>query len=306
MQILEILSYSNQVSRCVKTFSKDKMRITMNRSLSRDRRKRSATKDFTTSILVTDNIVVRFEGTKRIAKFKLVVLNDSNRSIEIERIECDLETVVAHNSDANGIQIRPDRDFSLNFSAVRHYAEMNTTARIRIFFKDAITITRLIQIIHNECAFIRKHAHDIQRQKYPIPSEFFDVMDSINSYQERMVALDALDALIPSTQQLHIDNYSDYFHGLLYLEQMSIERNFRIYHRDSIMFQQSRNWYAIQIEDLFETRPSLSVGKFDIIFPNKCQLNLTKAVSLQWFIYRRLGICAKKCCIAHHLRGQSG
>lgn len=247
-------------------------KTTMNRSLTRDRRKRPRTRKMTLSILVTDNIVVKFEGTKRIAPFKLVIFNDSDRCIEIENIDSDLETVLARNNDVNGVRIRPDRDFTINFSAVRHYDEMNTTARIRIFFKDAITVTRFIQIIYNECAFIRKHAHEIQRKKYPIPKELFDIMDSINSYQDRMVALDALDALIPSTNQLHIDNYSEYFHGLLYLEQLCIERNFRIYHRDSIMFQQSRNRYAIEIEGLFETRPSLGIGKFAISI--RCQLNL--------------------------------
>lgn len=246
----------------------------MNRSLTRDRRRRSGTRNNTSSsILVTDNIVVRFEGAKRIAPFKLVISNDSDRCIRIEKVNSDLETVVAHNNDVNGIQIRPERDFSLNFSAVRHYDEINTTARIRIFFKDAVTVTRKIQIIYDKCAFIRKHAHEIQRQKYPIPREFFDIMDSINSYQDRMTALDALDALIPSTNQLHIDNYSDYFHGLLYLEQLCIERNFRIYQRDSVMFQQTRNRYAIEMEGLFEIRPSLSIGKF-AISGRVSQLNL--------------------------------
>lgn len=245
----------------------------MNRSFTRDRYRRSRTGNIIPSVLVTDNVVVRFEGTKRIAPFKLVIYNDSDRCIEIQNVDSDLETVVARNNDVNGIQIRPDRDFSLSFSAVRHYDEMNTTARIRIFFKDAVTVTRFIQIIYNECAFIRKHAHEIQRQKYPIPRELFDIMDAINSYQERMAALDALDALIPTTNQLHFDNYSEYFHGLLYLEQLCIERNFRVYHRDSIMFNQTRNLYAIpKIEGLFETRPSLSIGKFAILA--RCQLNL--------------------------------
>lgn len=231
-------------------------------------RERIEMREIASTIQVTDNVVVTFSGGKKSESFKLVILNDGNQNIEIEDVKVDLKIIVPRNDDFNGIIIRPCREFSLIFDILRHYNEIDTTARVRIFFTSC-TVTRWIKIIYNEGAFIRRQAHDIQRKKYPIPREFFDIMDSVQSYNERMHALDALDALIPVTEDLNFNNYSDYFHGLLYLEQMGMERNFRIYNRQEVFLRHYKNNYEMNVDDLFETRPSLRVGKFE-----KFQLNI--------------------------------
>lgn len=205
---------------------------------------------------ISDDVVVRFNRQNQITtSFTMAVTNETKQIIELANVNIDLETISFQDDDKNYVQIQPGEILDLKFNVKRFTDEIYTFAKI-LFHFTGNTITRSVKIIYDPCAYVRKH--HIRYDQHEIPRVYLDIMKSIQTDDERM---SALDALIPSPVDLDYGTYNQYFHGLLHLEEIGLLRSFQVYNRTKAYFQKVNDNFTLEMENLFETRPSLSVGK---------------------------------------------
>lgn len=97
------------------------------------------------------------------------------------------------------------------------------------------------------------------RLKYfSVPKKIFDAVLSSNTY----AALDMLVPTIAETLCHHgADNYAEYFHNLLYFEEIYLRHEFCRYDQERGHFIRDREYLAYEMKDnIFECRPSIVVG----------------------------------------------
>lgn len=211
-------------------------------------------RQISSAVEITDGVEVEFGDTNPTESFTLVISNESYRPIELKRVHIRNGSPLKFcNRMEECVKIRPNREHTLYFDVERRYNQADATELVRIHLNIGI-IRRSIKIIFDRGAFIRKH---YQRKSYDIPKVFEEIIDSIDSYDDCMLALDGL---MPKAEDLNFHNYGDHFHGLLYLEQIGMEHGMQVYNQREAHFQKVKNGYKIVIEDLFETRPSLNIG----------------------------------------------
>lgn len=99
---------------------------------------------------------------------------------------------------------------------------------------------------------------DNRLTNFTMPKRLFDVTLSANTYSE-------LDTLLPDIAETlshhRVDNYAEYFHNLLYFEEVLLRHEFRRYDQDRGHFHQEGEYLAYEMnENIFECRPSIVVG----------------------------------------------
>lgn len=212
-------------------------------------------RQISSAVEITDGVEVEFGDTNPTESFTLVISNESYRPIEVKKVHIrNGSPLIFCNREEKCVKIRPNREYTLYFDVQRRNNQADATELVRIYLNIGI-FRRSIKIIFNRSAFIRKH---YQRKSYDIPKVFQEIIDSIDMYDDCMLALDGL---MPKAEDLNFHNYGDHFHGLLYLEQIGMEQGLQVYNKRETYFQKIKNGYKIVIEDLFETRPSLNIGR---------------------------------------------
>lgn len=93
---------------------------------------------------------------------------------------------------------------------------------------------------------------------FPVPKQIFDAVLSSNTY----AAFDSLMPTIAETLSHHrADNYADYFHNLLYFEEIYLRHEFCRYDQERGHFIRDGEYLAYEMkENIFECRPSIVVG----------------------------------------------
>lgn len=207
------------------------------------------------TVEVTDGVEVEFGATNLTESFTLVISNESHRPIEVKKVQIrNGSPLIFCNREHETVKIRSNREHTLFFDVQRRYNQTDATELVRIHLNIGI-IMRKIKIIFDRGAFIRKQ---YQRRPYVIPKVFEEIIDSIDNYEDCMLAFDGL---MPKAEELNFINYGDHFHGLLYLEQIGMVQGMQVYNQREAYFKKVKEGYKIFIEDLFETRPSLNIGR---------------------------------------------
>lgn len=211
-------------------------------------------RQISSAVDVTDGVEVEFGATNPTESFTLVISNKSHRPIEVKKVQIRNESLlIFSNREQEDVKIRPNREHTLFFDVQRRNQLTDATEVIRIHLNIGI-ITRSIKIIFDRSASIKKYC---QRRSYDIPKVFQEIIDSIDNYEDCMLALDGL---MPKAEDLNFHNYGEHFHGLLYLEQIGMEQGMQVYDQREAYFQKFKSGYKIVVEDLFEIRPSLKIG----------------------------------------------
>lgn len=229
-------------------------------------------------IRITDHIKVRFKQCYKQESFEIVIQNNSQDEFVLRSIETSEDTVHLCGIQTEQITIKPNDRVKLHFQA--DFVANKCEAMVKIQFiiimrKNAFIITRTVRVKYQPKVAIRQSTYDI-------PSDLFNLFDCRHkkSYSQ---LLDSLDKRVD--KKYSEDEYSDHFHNLLYLEEigLSIEMkekyskisgyfNDRFSEKQTVYgecVQISQKYddcvYDLAVEDLFETRPSLQVGKASII-----------------------------------------
>lgn len=225
------------------------------------------------ALVITDDIKVEFKQFHKPESFEIVIQNNSKYEFVLSSVETSEATVHLCSIQTEQITIKSNDDLKLHFQADFVANKCKATVKIRFNF-DAFIITRTVRVKYQPKVPIRQSTYDI-------PSDLLDLIDSgcKTSYSK---LLDSLDKWV--YKKYSEDEYTEHFHNLLYLEEigLSIEMKNK-YNKESENFgdryfdKQTVNGQCVQIsqkydegvydlavKDLFETRPSLQVGKWKL------------------------------------------
>lgn len=208
-------------------------------------------------IEVTDDTIVQFDAKDEEKVFTLVVKNRSNRILAIERVDITLRSITLQNELVEDERIVSDGTLNLIFSVKRDETKQQDKGTVHIVFPH-VTISRTIPIYYEPNAHTRNHSRWIQQERYDCPRELINIIDSNRSKEQ---IKDDLDELMPMAEHLNWDNYAKFWHNLLWIEELGLLKSFRIYTRSQIYFKKKNSKFEMEMENLFETRPSLKIGE---------------------------------------------
>lgn len=208
-------------------------------------------------IEVTDDTIVQFDAKDEEIEFTLAIKNRSNRIFTIERVDITSKYVTLLKDLVKDEQIVPDGTLNLIFSIKRDNTKQQDKATVHIVFPH-VTISRTVQIYFGPTAFTRNNARWIQQERYDCPPELVTIIGS-NRSQEQIK--DDLDEIIPTAEHLNWENYAMFWHNLLWIEELGLVKSFRTYTRPQIYFKKKNGKFEMKMENLFEKRPSLKIGK---------------------------------------------
>lgn len=110
------------------------------------------------------------------------------------------------------------------------------------------------------------------------------VLDSSLTFRE---IDDKLHTEMPYFNYLDFDNYKKYFHGLIHLEEIALDHEFRKYDRELAYFRRDGEYLALKVENVFESRPSLIIGdKVIALDPFQENAPNTKPTLYEGFIHK--------------------
>lgn len=214
-------------------------------------------------VTVTEHIEVFFKPDNEFTTFKLSVTNDGMQEVEIEEVKISSDNISIQNKNDIDWIICSGGRLNLIFNVKREKTnKVQTLEQIQLCFFN-FSVHRTILIVYKPNVYIRKNATHIRREYYDLPDDLLEIIGSNKTEIERV---EALNEVILPYNQLNFKNYAEYFHNLLYLEEIGLLWSFRIYQRRRAYFTKIRNKYELQMDDLFETRPSLKIGKFRYLF----------------------------------------
>lgn len=206
---------------------------------------------------VTDNIIVQFDAKDEEIVFTLAVTNRSKHILTIERVDITSKFIKLQNDLAAGERIVQDGSLNLIFSVKRDDTKQTEKSALHIVFPHTIII-RTIQVYFESIAFTRNNSRWIQQKQYDCPHELVTIFGS-NSSQELIKR--NLDELIPTAEHLNWDNYAMFWHNLLWIEELGLIKSFRIYTKPRAYFRKKNGKFEMEMDNLFETRPSLKIGE---------------------------------------------
>lgn len=226
------------------------------------------------ALAVTDDINVEFKKPHGHETFEVLIQNNTRDEYILRSVKTSLETVqMCRNDETEDIIIKPKDELNVSFQVDYLPDRWKSFVKIWLDFTPNVSLTRTIKIIY------RKRGQMQQKEVYAIPH---DLMDLIHS-ERKISRTQLLESLDDWTCARYFErDYARHFHNLLFLEEigLSIEMKEK-YNKSSAHFgdrffdrtiengrciQISQNYeegvYDLTVNDLFETRPSLQVGKW--------------------------------------------
>lgn len=93
---------------------------------------------------------------------------------------------------------------------------------------------------------------------FEVPERLLNtLLDSTLTFAEMDLKLNEV---MPIFDRLDFSNYKDFFQGLLHLEEIALDHEFRKYDRELAHFHREGEYLALKIENVHESRPSIIIG----------------------------------------------
>lgn len=209
---------------------------------------------------ITDDINVEFEPNQSSASFEISIRNNTRKAMTLGSIDVDLVTVKCQNQ--NAITINPNQEVKLNFTVDYVPERFKDKARIHFFFGRRLSMNRTVAITY------RQKRLNMQRSLYDVPLDLENLMHSERKIS-RSQLLDSLDNVV--CKDFTPPEYGPHFHGLLHLEDICLSKEVKdLYNQNKVYFcdrdcktrkRYEQGVYDMNVNELFETRPSLQLGK---------------------------------------------
>lgn len=218
------------------------------------------------AIDVTDNLQIGFDHFYCSQLCEIVIRNNTWKSICLDSIDLDDSMVtVCEDFDGKPINIGPRDDLILHLKAVFDSKKMIGQTQIGFWFGN-IYLRRTITIKY------RLRGSAIPKDDYDIPEDLKHLLESRYRISHAQY-MDELDKWVPSPTV----DYGKHFHNLLHLEEAGLreelkrtylqkeaffgDQEYTMENEKTIRTKYSPGIYDLQINDLFELRPSLQPGK---------------------------------------------
>lgn len=258
-------------------------------------------------------LAVTLDGVQAKKRIELVVENPTDRTHRISevkfnnqlvasQIECNelhrYFNVLAGNRFVYGIEvtgkIRGLSKLKLNFK-IDNKHEVRRCISIEVKGNEDYCGTRVIhskaytkKIYSEKCDVVKgkspvdsPHFIDIRLERFEVPHQLFEQSMTAGENFE----LDSKYTELFST--LSVKNYGDFFHGLLYFEEIYMRHEFRTYDQDRGHFDRSGEYLTYKMhKNVFECRPSIIIG--DMIYAQSLlqSESQTETNQFQGFIHR--------------------
>lgn len=220
---------------------------------------------------ITDKLVIKFDRDQCDKSCEVVIRNNACNPIYLEDICIAQPTLltVRGGKVACKSTIQPNDEIVIVLDAV--YLANRRAAIVKVDFKcnlthSSTTVRRSVMINY------RKRGAVIQKQFYERPIELIEICylkkhcdDGTYKQLSKTEAVDLLDAIIPPMNE----NYAEYFHILLHLEDIGLDRELKFYNQSNACFGDTdsairqkypHGMYDLSVNELFEVRPALQVG----------------------------------------------
>lgn len=221
------------------------------------------------AIEISGNMNIKFDQSQQCQFFSLFIRNNTNKNISLISV-CTGKSVLKLRNDNIEKCIPPSSELELFFEAL--YVPDKMFDCVPIHFKfDRTTFLRTIKLIY----VVR--GPNIVWSKYDTPDELVDLILSECKIPHAKL-LSSLDEWIPSVET----NYAMHFHNLYYLEEIGMRKVIKdLYSQNEAYFNDTEKIYEdgkivkkkygegiydIEVVDLFESRPSLQIGKKIILY----------------------------------------
>lgn len=210
---------------------------------------------YPSDIEITDDLNIEFDQPDGIKLFDVSIKNHTRRNYLLKSVTTSQETVKWCRKETDGgFRIHPKSKLALQFQADYVPNKAYSVVQLRFEFKPRVTISRTVRITYQKRLFI-------QRNTYDIPIELQELIFSERKIS-RSKLLDSLDtwAALDYSDQ----DYGQHFHNLLYLDEIGLSKEMqeKYYERKGLFGDRSKHGeYDLVVNDLFETRPSLQLGK---------------------------------------------
>lgn len=236
------------------------------------------------SIQVSENSIVEFDRAQKCQAFQISIENTSKLDVQLRRIDINLASVQLNKTNGHVTEVKviqPNEVLMLNFD-VQFMPGIQSSIVFLKFHFDKITIKRSVKIVYfpEGCFDPRMLSFKELKSFYEPPGDLVDLI----SRQDLIPHTDyfnALDSIVPSIN----DDYERHFRNLLFLEEIGLHKEIKSkYSRQSVVFSDTQyqmengktirrrykaGQYDLEMPNLFETRPSLQLGKQSIFCSQK-------------------------------------
>lgn len=212
---------------------------------------------YPSDIEITDDLNIEFDQPDGIQFLDVSIKNHTRTNYHLKSVTTSQETVKwCRNQTDGGLRIRPKSELELHFQADYVPNKAFSVVQLTFDFRPSVRISRTLRIIYQKRLLIQRNTYDI-----PI-----DLQELI--FSERRISrsklLDSLDTW--AARDYSDQDYGRHFHNLLYLDEIGLSKEMKEkYYECKGHFgdrpQYEHGEYDLVVNDLFETRPSLQLGK---------------------------------------------
>lgn len=209
-------------------------------------------------IEINDDLSIEFDESQNSSTCEILIKNYGYRKITIAGVQYErLLLQLTHEPESGAIE--PFGFVNYSFKAIHFTDRRISSAVVRFLFADhdQKVITRTISVSYNNNA--RNTGMNIlNRTKffYDIPQVFIEATDP--TLQPSKIN-DLVDALVPAFNEMIYENYQAHFHGLLYLEEIAIKREYEHLVRKNVAFRENGNYFEVDFKH--SQRLLLGIGK---------------------------------------------
>lgn len=208
-------------------------------------------------IEIDDELKIGFDEYQSSTLCEILVKNHGQQCVTIAAITYE-DNLLQLAQEPECKTIQPFGVISYSFKAIHFTRTRMASAVVRFLFADEKVVTRTIIIDYNNNALIAGSII-LNRKKnfYDIPAVFIEATDSRLAQSK---ISDSVDALVPTFDEMMYENYQAHFHGLLYLEELYINREYAQLVRRNVAFRRNGNHFELDYEHSTH-RLNIAIGK---------------------------------------------
>lgn len=142
-------------------------------------------------------------------------------------------------------------------------------------------------VIHGIRNVQAPHFIDVRLERFDVPTKLFNATLEANNQNDLDDRLDDATEILSCHKA---SNYAEFFHYLLYFEEIYLRHEFRRYDQDRGHFVRDGEYLAYEMnQNIFECRPSIVVGDMiyaESLLQNKSNQSDQKSIQYQGFIHK--------------------
>lgn len=218
------------------------------------------------AIEITENLTIEFDETQSGGTVEVLIRNNTWNNIKLKCVSSIGKSVKLRNNTNGQIEPRGEHVLYLDAIFIPNKVSKWVCAQF-IFDSPKITIERKITIHYYKSGRI------FNKDDFIIPVELKALV-----FCNKPEVLGLLDEWVPQIE----NNYAEHFHALLYLDEATLRKEIKEkYNKECVQFGHvsyrrengvdirtpyEKGIYDLAVNELFETRPSLQIGEFFLMF----------------------------------------